>query len=195
MSLSRYILRIYNNGNNSARVRFEHKVLKQLSRQTLSFQIPETLPSKSGEAHVLLSSGAEACVFKLISGKLPKTTSPKEIGRASGELNSALQKVALDDITGCAPPYYELYKVHHIVTRELFFREIASSTYDSCREPADFLVQQIQLLEEELGRLQESPPPPFLQSVPPFSPVCHPRIPVPLTLLLLPPLAAPSACS
>jgi homoserine kinase type II len=133
--------------------------LKQLSQYTLSFKIPQSLPSKTGAPHVLLSSGAEACVFRLIPGKLPKTTSPKEIGRASGELNSALEKIKLDDVTGCAPPYYELYKVHHIVTRDLFFREIASSIYNCCRESADFLVQEIRSLEERLSKLQVSPIP------------------------------------
>ena len=74
----KYILRIYNNGKNSARVKFEHEVLRQLGQQKLSFEIPRTLPSLDGkQAHVLLSNGAEACVFYVIPGALPKTTSPR----------------------------------------------------------------------------------------------------------------------
>jgi hypothetical protein len=74
----KYILRIYNNGKNSARVKFEHEVLRQLGDQKLSFQIPSTLPSlEEKKAHVLLSNGAEACIFHIIPGSLPKTTSPR----------------------------------------------------------------------------------------------------------------------
>ena len=55
----KYILRIYNNGKNSARVKFEHEVLRQLGEQKLSFEIPRTLPSlHEKKAHVLLSNGA-----------------------------------------------------------------------------------------------------------------------------------------
>jgi hypothetical protein len=74
----KYILRIYNNGKNSARVKFEHEVLRQLGQQKLSFEIPRTLPSLGDKkSHVLLSNGAEACVFYVIPGALPKTTSPR----------------------------------------------------------------------------------------------------------------------
>jgi hypothetical protein len=74
----KYILRIYNNGKNSARVKFEHEVLRQLGQQKLSFEIPRTLPSLGDKKpHVLLSNGAEACIFYVIPGALPKTTSPR----------------------------------------------------------------------------------------------------------------------
>ncbi len=35
----RYILRVYNNGNNSDKVRFEHSILSQLANQELSFKV------------------------------------------------------------------------------------------------------------------------------------------------------------
>ncbi len=80
MNGEKYILRIYNNGKNSARVKFEHEVLRQLGEQKLSFEIPRTLPSlKEKKSHVLLSNGAEACIFHIIPGSLPKTTSPRYI--------------------------------------------------------------------------------------------------------------------
>ena len=141
MTGEKYILRIYNNGKNSARVKFEHEILRQLGEMKLSFEIPKTLPSlEDKKPHVLLSNGAEACIFHIIPGSLPKTASPRyphlpirttfprtsrkrsaaatkpaksarpaqiharpglpsrgagnrEIGRAAGELNSALGAV------------------------------------------------------------------------------------------------------
>lgn len=152
----KYILRIYNNGKNSARVKFEHEVLRQLGNQKLSFQIPSTLPSlEEKKAHVLLSNGAEACIFHIIPGSLPKTTSPRDIGRATGELNSALGKVRLDSFDGCAPPYYDLYKVHHAITRDIFYKEVESNpAFGACRESMDFLVAEIRKLEARLEQFQ-----------------------------------------
>lgn len=68
-----------------------------------------------------LSSGTECCMFHIIPGTLAKTTSPQEVGRAAGQLCSAMADVKLD-IPSATPPYYELYKVHHAVTRDLFFQ-------------------------------------------------------------------------
>jgi homoserine kinase type II len=144
---NKFILRVYNNGNNSYRVRFEHAILQQLADMKLSFKIPTSLPSiDSGSSHVLLSNGAEASLFQIIPGVLPKLTMVKEIGQASGELTSALAKVQLD-LASPTPPYYELYKVHHAVTRENFLETVVSSDFDSIREVTNELVEEVNAIE------------------------------------------------
>lgn len=90
----RYLLRVYNNGNKSEKVVYEHEILRQLNQQKLSFQVPATLPALGdGASHKKLSNGAEACIFKIIPGTLAKTTAPAEVGRALGELATAMGKV------------------------------------------------------------------------------------------------------
>jgi Ser/Thr protein kinase RdoA (MazF antagonist) len=104
-----YILRIYNNGNNSAKVAFEHDILAQLqvmqqnAETKLSYEVPNALPSRNGRAHELLSSGAECCVFHIISGQLASTTSPEEVGRATGELSAALGSVKINSASPTHP--------------------------------------------------------------------------------------------
>lgn len=72
---------MYNNGNKSKKVIFEHQLLQQLGQQTLSFEVPRALPALSdGAPHKLLSSGTECCIFEIIPGTLAKTTSPQEVG-------------------------------------------------------------------------------------------------------------------
>eukprot|EP01039_Chlorochromonas_danica_P004228 gene4228-4645_t len=143
-----YILRVYNNGNDSYRVRFEHAILQQLSQMNLSFKIPTTVPSlESAAPHVLLSTGAEASLFEIIPGKLPKLTLVKEIGRASGELTTAMAKVSLD-MTSPNPPYYDIYKVHHAVTREKFMERVASSDFDGVRPTMNELIQELEAIEK-----------------------------------------------
>lgn len=145
-----YVLRIYNNGQNTPRVKFEHEVLAQLRDKSLSFKIPTTIGAlETGESSVSLSNGAEASLFELIPGELPKLTRVRQIGAASGELSRALQDVVVNQPCP-TPPYYELYKVHHAVTRDLFFQEVASSVFDSCREPTDKLVAAILDVEKKI---------------------------------------------
>eukprot|EP01031_Cornospumella_fuschlensis_P032415 gene32415-39197_t len=150
---NRYILRVYNNGNDSHRVRFEHAILQQLSAMNLSYKIPTTVPSiESGSSHELLSNGAEASLFQIIPGKLPKLTMVKEIGRASGELNAAIAKVKLD-MRSPNPPYYDLYKVHHAVTREKFLEVVGSSDFDAIRDVTNELLGELNKIEALAQRL------------------------------------------
>ena len=106
------VLRVYNNGLESEKVRFEHEILRQLQAQAMSFEVPRALPSRTGRPHELLSNGTEACVFKVIPGTLAKTTTPEEVGRASGELCTAMSKVS------CARPCPR-WAVHGHVQGEL----------------------------------------------------------------------------
>lgn len=150
---SKYILRVYNNGNDSHRVRFEHEILKQLANMRLSVRIPTMVPSiETGESHMLLSNGAEASLFDIIPGYLPKLTMVREIGEASGELCAAMANVRLN-LTSPNPPYYELYRVHHAVTRDLFLQEVQTAAFDDCREAITQLVEEIFALENLIEKL------------------------------------------
>lgn len=147
----KYVLRIYNNGFNSERTFFEHAILDQLREMKLSFMIPTTVKSiDTKAAHVLLSNGAEASLFNLIPGTLPKLTRVKEIGRASGELCTAMGNLKIS-IPSPNPPYYEIYAVHHAVTREKFFAEILTPAFDSCRESIDFMVAELCEIEKSIS--------------------------------------------
>ena len=128
-----FILRIYNNGNNSAKVAFEHEILEQLAAQSLSFQVPRALRSLVAQrTHERLSSGAECCVFHVIQGRLASTTSPEEVGRAAGELSAALGRVQVAAAASPTPPYFRLFEVHHAfgagaAARDRFYHALAPS--------------------------------------------------------------------
>lgn len=132
-------------------VQFEHAILGQLNQQKLSFEVPSVLPSKHGRPHELLSSGTECCVFNIIPGQLAKTTSPQEVGRATGELCSAMGKIKVDMVPPIAP-YWDLFRCHHAVkTSDVFYAEVArNAAFDKCRESIDFLVGEIKKIEPKL---------------------------------------------
>ena len=127
----RQLLRIYNNGLNAQRVKFEHEILRQLNEMPpFSFKIPNFILSKDGTSMSTLSNGADACMCTIIPGQLPKLTCVEDIGRASGELNTALADVSIDPSMCNTAPYWKMWDVHHAITRELFEAGMAGTAFD-----------------------------------------------------------------
>ena len=145
------MLRLYNNSNNEARVKFEHAVLRWLvdNVKTLSFALPVTLPARNGEAYVKTASGAEAALFRLIPGRLPKFSCTRAIGRAFGELTAAMEKVDVP-LTSPTAPYWDIYAVHRSINRELFHDMTASSAFDDVRDATTFLVAALHRTEASI---------------------------------------------
>jgi homoserine kinase type II len=134
---------------------FEHEVLDKLRDKPLSFKIPTSILSlESRESSVTLSNGAKASLFELIPGELPKLTRVKQIGEASGELSKILGELSPMTFPCPTLPYYDLYKVHHAVSRRLFFKEVASPAFDECRVPTEYLVAAIVDMEGKLKAYQ-----------------------------------------
>ena len=133
----KYVIRIYNNGGNTKRVKYEHAVLAALDpvRSSLSFEVPKYLGTLADPAQtfVKLSSGAEACVCKLIPGQLPKNADPYILGMAAGELVKAMSPLKVD-VPCPTPPYYEVYDVHHAISKDKFYAEIQKPEFDCMRD-------------------------------------------------------------
>ncbi|KAJ9508668.1 hypothetical protein QJQ45_027963, partial [Haematococcus lacustris] len=150
----RYLLRIYNNGGRSDKVEYEHRVLQELQKHQskLSFCVPKALPSKANKPHELLSNGAECCVFEIIPGTLAKTTSPQEVGRATGQLSAAMSLVHVDMVAPTAR-YTDVFLAHHAMNRDLFYSEVATNpAFNVCREAIDYLTDEIRAIEKKLER-------------------------------------------
>lgn len=153
----RRLLRIYNNGFDTQRVKFEHTVLQKLQEmqgpEFFSFQVPNFLTAinyKEGgfgselPTMVQLSNGSQACMCTLIPGQLPKLSCARDIGRACGELNTALARLTphiSPSLCNCAP-YADMYKVHHAITPENFLETMQSSAFDHVRETATRMTQE-----------------------------------------------------
>ena len=148
------ILRVYNNGDDRRKVDFEHKVLNKLKAISLPFELPYALNALNDKGtHVILSNGAEAAMFKLIPGELPKLTIPREIGKACAEVTIALSSIEVDNEVPPTPPYFDIYKVHHAINRDLFFDRLESSEFDSVREYANIAGEEIRQIEVLISRL------------------------------------------
>ena len=159
------LLRIYNNGCDEQRVKFEHEILKQLNKfeSELSFQVPNFVASKedSTKTMVRLSNGADACMCKIIPGYLPKLTCAKDLGRTAGELNVALAtKVKIVDESMCnSAPYWQMWKVHHAVTKEKFIETMNGPYFDETRDVATRMLDEtLAIVEKCEGAYQKQLP-------------------------------------
>jgi len=157
------VLRVYNNGNDDAKVAYEHAVLGQLRlhADALPFALPDALPaltSPTTTTYVKLSTGACAALFKPIPGTLPGNSCVRAIGRASGELNAALARVNLAAIPSTSPnfPYHDLYKVHHAIHRDAFFATMRSAALDPWRPFADKVCAWVEEIEGKIDAWRTS---------------------------------------
>lgn len=151
------VLRVYNNGQNTERVQFEHAVLQQLSRKAghlLSFELPVALPAPGADSSgfIKLSSGDSAALFKLISGVLPKVSCARAMGRACGELTTAMALVDVAPLVSPTAPYWDIYRVHRAVTRDSFHATVAGGAFDdpTVREATTYLLGELHRIEASI---------------------------------------------
>lgn len=163
------ILRIYNNGCNTAAVEYEHAILENIDRASLPFQVPQYIPSLTTTTNdsdsssttattmVQLESGTQCCMCFRIPGVLPKNSDPKPLGRATGQLMKAMAKLTLDDTTMPPPiaPYYRVYEVHKAIggDADKFYNYCLRSEFDTCREGITTLCQALRSIDQSVERM------------------------------------------
>ena len=160
-----YVLRIYNNGNDFKKIELEHLILDCLSELDLTFAIPRAVKTIISPPQPIaeISDGSKVSLFHIIPGSLPKLRFTRQLGAACGELSFALGKVTkqlgasqIEDIRlNGTPPYYDLYRAHHAMSKEIFVQQVLTSPYDVCREDITFLAEAITTLESQLQYYHE----------------------------------------
>lgn len=156
---AQYLLRIYNNGENHARVAYEHAVLTALKDKKFSFSVPHLVPAiADGATMVRLSSGTDACLFVTIPGTGATLKAARGIGRATAELVAGLVGVHVPG--ECPNPLYRFpYTAHHAMTKERFLAQMGDACFDGCRAAADFLVAETLKMEALCDRIAAMEPP------------------------------------
>lgn len=116
----RWVLRIYETHRDSAKVAYEHAVLRELSHMALPFDVPCPISARNGSTYVITRDGTErlACVFPYLEGDRPPEKDKQvaaAIGTAAAQLSLALAQVH-SDTEPQYPPYYELDQAHPLCT-------------------------------------------------------------------------------
>lgn len=156
---SQYLLRIYNNGENHARVAYEHAVLTALKDRKFSFSVPHLVPALDDRATMVrLSSGTDACMFVTIPGTGATLKAARGIGRATAELVAGLVGVHVPG--ECPNPLYRFpYTAHHAMSKERFLAQMGDACFDGCRAASDFLVAETLKMEALCDRVAAMEPP------------------------------------
>ena len=167
-----HVLRIYNNGNNSRRVRYEHEVLRQLQgaraealRAACGAQVPRPMPvlrgsgggGGGGATFAPISTGAEACCFPLIAGAPPPLSAARSIGRATAALVAVMADMRVDEaVFGHPNPLYRnIYDSHWKMSAGLFAEVVSGPEFaePSVRAAMDELVAGIARAEALIARV------------------------------------------
>ncbi|GGF90147.1 phosphotransferase [Paenibacillus abyssi] len=106
----RYVLRVYDNHKDHAKVQLEHTVLRELAKQKASILIPVPVMNRSGHTVTAAPDGKLAALYRYIEGKRPMPALDQHVaglGQASGRLVDALSRLSIH-LTPVYSAYYEL---------------------------------------------------------------------------------------
>jgi homoserine kinase type II len=165
----RYVVRLYNNGQETDRVAFEHAVLAavepRVRESDAGFVVPRALKAKngSGETYAVLPSGDCASVFELIPGSLPKTRFADAVGEATAALSACMEE-AEGDVRAVFPTsptsvYRNIFGAFENKggSREAFFTEAETNPgLDGVREAVTRLLDFIRALENRLEEIERA---------------------------------------
>lgn len=154
----RYVLRLYRNGFNEGRIRYEHAVLRALSGMSLPFELPRPLPALgsvgAATTYVALSSSrSHACAFPCIPGGAPSLADARAIGCATATLVRAMADISVAEPC-CNPLYRNFFDAHHLLTREAFFECVRGPAIpDAVRQNVDWLTERVLETEDLIERI------------------------------------------
>ncbi len=145
----RFVMRVYNNGGNAARVRYEHDILRFLETSSFFFSFPRLVLSRDGTTSVQLQSmNAEACMFHLLPGAPAKVNSQsvaKSAGKATALLVAKLSEI--EKAPSCPNPLFRHpYQAcpGRVLAPEEVRRILSGPEFDHVREQTSFLLAELE---------------------------------------------------
>ncbi len=111
-----YVWKTYQTHLDPELVHDEHRLVRWLSTQPLSFAVPAPLPAITGETLCVTPEGYKA-LFPLLAGRRPDRADPQQIeavGAALGELQVYLRQCP-QELIPRLPAYGELHRIHPLI--------------------------------------------------------------------------------
>lgn len=116
-----FVVRVYQNFDHPQQIRYEHRVLEELGKRELPFQIPRPVRTLSGDTLAQAANGQYAALFERIPGGIPDRSNARhneQMGRAAAELSRALREVDMGGYESVFAPHDEYFTTHPLVTPE-----------------------------------------------------------------------------
>lgn len=149
----RAIIRIYNNHADLSKLEFEHRMLLELQRQSLSLALPVPQMNRMSSTISTLEDGRLAARFCYIEGERPSTSSKEQmtsLAAAAAELSVALSKLTVAEVPAYSP-YYELADNYAPFNEEAVLRQLAHAELAQ-------LEDELLLIQRERSKLEQLQP-------------------------------------
>jgi Ser/Thr protein kinase RdoA (MazF antagonist) len=164
LSGEEFVLRVYNNGGNAIRVRYEHLVLEMISKQfegkEYPFEVPTLIRTPEGLTYAPLTSSlveanTEACMFKVIKGSIANVGSEGvalSAGAATAIILREMANMPPLPLPVPNPLFREIYKAcpGQVITREQLGVLLHSAPFSHVAQEVDFLLLKLDEVDRHL---------------------------------------------
>lgn len=147
-----FVIRVYNNGGNGARVAYEHRILLELERRFVAFfELPRLLRSHRGTTAVAVSCmepGTEACMFRVIRGQTAAVTSAAtaaSAGEATAVLVGAMLGLDLSSVPCPNPRFRDVFAAcpGRLLTAAEVAAVMGGPEFDAVRDDTSYLLREL----------------------------------------------------
>ncbi len=156
----KYVIRNYNrHTKNVESIEFEGHITSCLSKQNLSFVVPQFLNTNIGGLYVHLSNGTLGAIVTFVEGIVPEISSVQqaaEFGSTVGEVSLALSQCTLDcQFRGV--PFTEFYCLHPLADYNAVTSFIKAPPFEISQTALNFYKETVSFVEQNKLDLMELP--------------------------------------
>ncbi|MBA2941413.1 phosphotransferase [Paenibacillus sp. CGMCC 1.16610] len=157
----RYVLRVYNRHTKHAEgIEFESIVTSFLANKELSFQVPEFLPTLSGDDYVRLSGGSLGALVVFLEGTnhvLANVHDAAEFGRVAGEMSQVLQRFDRSGLDYQGISFGDYYNLHPLADQNAVAAFIENPSFHIPEASLNFYITKVEFVGNRLSEIQKLP--------------------------------------
>ncbi|CAM4203067.1 phosphotransferase [Paenibacillus tarimensis] len=155
----RYVLRVYDNHNDTAKVQLEHDILMAVSG-TYSLKVPVPVVNRNGSTVTVSPEGKLAALYEFIEGERPNPDRASHVaglGRAVGLLSLAMMEIRTDS-RPLYEPYHELADSYSDWTMDVLIHLAESrGLSNDVRSEVEYVSDQVERLKQQLSAIKRLP--------------------------------------
>lgn len=157
----KYVLRIYNQHTKHVEgIELESRITSFLAKNELDFQVPEFVPTLTGNEYVQLSDGSLGAIVTFLEGtnhELASVEEAAEFGRVVGEMSQALQLYEISQLDYHGIAFSEMYRLHPLADHRAVSAFMANPPFLIPKESVDFYCNSIAFINQNISQLSELP--------------------------------------
>ncbi|MGQ7887913.1 phosphotransferase enzyme family protein [Paenibacillus sp. WC2504] len=157
----RYVLRIYNRHTKHVEgIELESRTTSFLANRELTFQVPEFLPTLSGDDYVRLSDGSLGAVVVFLEGTnhvLANVHDAAEFGRVVGEMSQGLQQFDRSGLDYQGISFLDFYNLHPLADQSAVDAFIENPSFHIPEASLNFYRAKVESVENSVREIKKLP--------------------------------------